>query len=305
MRPLDAAPGDEAECRIKGKVLKGSTEYTNPIAPGDIVMVELDPLHPKTGLILEVVERRNQFTRIKERTAKPQVLAANVDQIFCVCTPASPPWRPRFLDRLLIQAEIAEIPAVILCNKWDLAPNKREMEEQLDLYRSLEYPVLLVSALDGYGMDRLRECCAGKLSVLTGQSGVGKSSLINALLPGSALSVGRINEKYNRGTHTTTVATLFEDLGIRDAGIRDAGIRIIDTPGLRRFIPEGISGEELIYYMREFAPLAGTCSYGLSCSHRSERGCAVRDAVEAGRIHADRYESFLRIYDALQGKSDE
>jgi ribosome biogenesis GTPase len=146
-----------------------------------------------------------------------------------------------------------------------------------------------VSAVSGEGLEELRRITAGKLSVLVGQSGVGKSSLINALLPEAAQRVGDINEKYDRGNHTTTMSVLFED------GER----RFIDTPGIRRLLPDGISGGELILYMKEFAPLAGKCSYGLSCSHETEPGCKILEAVDAGAIHEERYESYLRIREDL------
>ena len=140
----------------------------------------------------------------------------------------------------------------------------------------------------------MRERIAGKRSVLTGQSGVGKSSLLNALVPELNIRTGAINEKYDRGNHTTTLAVMIELAGF------PAGTWIIDTPGMRRFVPDGISKEELVVNMREFVPLAGKCTYGLSCSHRHEPGCKIMEAVHAGVIHEDRYESFLRIFDELE-----
>jgi len=129
--------------------------------------------------------------------------------------------------------------------------------------------------------------------VLTGQSGVGKSSLINALQPGLDIKEGELNEKYNRGVHTTTMSYMIE--------LAD-NIRLIDTPGVRLFIPDGIEKDEIINHMREFAPLAGKCSFGMSCSHKTEPGCKILEAVAAGIIHEDRYESYLRIRDCLEGK---
>jgi ribosome biogenesis GTPase len=174
------------------------------------------------------------------------------------------------------------------------------VEERLEDFRRLGYRVLRVSAKTGQGLDELRELIAGKCAVLVGQSGVGKSSLINALLPESRIKTGVINEKYDRGNHTTTMSMMVE---LPENKGRQA--RLIDTPGIRRFVPDRIAAEDLILRMREFAPLAGTCTYGLSCSHRVEPGCKIMEAVAAGFIHEDRYQSFLRIYDELAGKNNE
>jgi ribosome biogenesis GTPase len=297
----------EIECRIKGKVLKGVEGFYNPLAPGDWVSLERDSSQPGKGRILAVEKRRNLFTRLNQqgfdrnRSVLPQILAANIDAVFCVCTPASPPWRPRFLDRLLLQADIARIPAWIVCNKWDLFRGDADIEERLEDFRRIGYPVLTVSARTGEGLEGLREAAAGRLSVLTGQSGVGKSSLVNALLGETRQKVGAVNEKYDRGNHITAMSVLLEGPEDREHPGRSAGF--IDTPGIRRLLPDGISAGEVELYMREFAPLAGKCSFGLSCAHRREPGCKIMEAVHAGAIHEDRYESFLRIKDELAGKA--
>jgi ribosome biogenesis GTPase len=300
------------ECRIKGKILKGVEAYYNPLAPGDRVSVEEDPRQPGTGLILGVEERRTVFTRFNQkglgagRSAVSQLLAANVDMVICVTSPVSPPFRPRFLDRALIQAEASGIAPVIVCNKLDLPAEDPDVEERLEDFRRVGYPVLRLSAKTGQGLEALRSLINGSVSVLVGQSGVGKSSLVNALLSESRIRVGTINEKYDRGNHTTTMSTLVELPPMDDsrAGPKAAEKRtfIIDTPGVRRFVPCGVTVEELILFMREFAPLAGTCAYGLSCSHQTEPGCKIMEAVSAGVIHEDRYESFLRVRDELSGK---
>jgi ribosome biogenesis GTPase len=275
------------------------------------VEVEEDPHHPGTGLILGLEERRNVFTRSNQkglgagRSAASQLLAANVDMVICVTSPASPPFRPRFLDRALIQADAAGIRPVIVCNKIDLLGDDPDVEERLEDFRRIGYPVLRLSAKTGEGVDALRSLIDGSFSVLVGQSGVGKSSLVNALLPEPRIRVGAINEKYDRGNHTTTMSDLVElpPRGGTGNGYEGPETFLIDTPGVRRFVPDGIGAEDLILYMREFAPLAGTCTYGLSCSHRIEPGCKIMEAVHAGVIHEDRYESFLRVRDELAGKS--
>jgi ribosome biogenesis GTPase len=308
--PAETAPvpGATLECRIKGKVLKGVEEYYNPLAPGDLVDVEYDPLHPGRGLIRGLRERRNVFTRLNQkelglnRAAVSQLLAANVDLVLCLTSPVSPPFRPRFIDRVLIQADAAGIPPLIVCNKIDLPWDDPDVDERLEDFRRIGYEVLRISTKTGEGLDELRSRIGGRVSVLTGQSGVGKSSLINALLSRPHIRVGAINEKYDRGKHTTTMSVMVEIPGL-GGGNPEGGTFLIDTPGVRRFVPGGIGPEELILHLREFAPLAGTCTFGRSCSHRTEPGCKIMEAVAAGVIHEDRYETFLRVMDELAGKN--
>jgi len=297
---------EEIECRIKGKVLKGVEGYYNALAPGDVVEID-------NGLIVGLEKRRNCFARFNQKGQAPQLLASNVDLIVCVSSIASPPFRPRFIDRALAQAEIAGIPAVIVCNKYDLAdPDLSDqdlsdsdfadpdIEERLSDFERIGYPVFRLSAKNGMGLEEFRQFISGKFSVLVGQSGTGKSSLINALIPELEIKTGEINEKYSRGKHTTTQGVLLESM---DGGGEANSIRVIDTPGIRRFAIADVKASELIFYMREFAPLAGKCSYGLSCSHQTETGCKIMEAVYAGVIHEDRYESFLRIQDEIAGKN--
>jgi ribosome biogenesis GTPase / thiamine phosphate phosphatase len=291
---------DAIECRIKGKVLKIAEDHYNPIAPGDQVQIEVNPAQPGTGMIVGLEKRKNFFSRFNQKGNCPQLLAANVDLVLCMTSRQSPPFRPRFLDRVLLQADSAGIPVLIVCNKIDLDgddynDDTLDANERLEDFRRIGFDVSFISTKTGEGLGDLRRRLEGKRSVLIGQSGVGKSSLINALIPETNLRTGMINEKYDRGNHTTTLSSMVE--------INDT-TWIIDTPGIRRFIPNGISAEDLIMNMREFAPLAGKCSYGLSCSHRSEPGCKIMEAVTAGVIHEDRYNSFLRIHDELSGKND-
>jgi ribosome biogenesis GTPase len=305
------AEGEEIECRIKGKVLKGVEGYYNPLAPGDVVEID-------NGLIVGLEKRRNCFARFNQKGQAPQLLASNVDLIVCVSSIASPPFRPRFIDRALVQAEIADIPAAIVCNKYDLAdfnptdfnltdldPVKTgiidpDIEERLSDFQRIGYPVFRLSAKTGTGLDEFRRFITGKFSVLVGQSGTGKSSLINALVPGLEIKTGEINEKYSRGKHTTTQGVLLEN---SNDGSAANSIRIIDTPGIRRFAIADLKAGEVILNMWEFAPLAGKCSFGLSCSHKTETGCKIMEAVHAGVIHEDRYESFLKIEDEISGKN--
>ena len=295
---IGEGPGEkETECRIKGKILKAAEGYYNPLAPGDIVYVS-------EGLVTGLEKRRNEFSRFNQKGRLPQLLASNVDLVLCVTSPSSPPFRPRFIDRALLQADVAGIPAAIVCNKYDLCNSEADpdTEERLSDFERIGCQVFRVSAKTGEGLDKFKKFTMGKFSVLVGQSGVGKSSLIKALIPDLEIRTGAINEKFDRGNHTTTQGILLE---IKDTVNREQGMartRFVDTPGIRRFAVTGIPAGDLILYLREFAPLAGKCSYGLSCSHETEPGCKILEAVHAGVIHEDRYESFLRIREELSGK---
>lgn len=292
------------ECRIKGKILKGVETYYNPLAPGDRVVFERDGVHTGQGLIISLEKRRNMFTRTNQkgrgrnRSAASQILAANVDLALCLTTPASPPFRPRFIDRLLVQAEYAGIMPVIVCNKCDL-PYDEAVTKRLNDFVRIGYRVLHVSVLTGTGIDALCELVRGKRSVLAGQSGVGKSSLVNTLIPGAGIKTGRINEKYDRGNHTTAMSRLMEIPALTDMKENGQKTFIIDTPGVRLFVPDGVTAGDIVMYMKEFASFAGTCAFGLSCTHQNEPGCKIVEAVESGIIHEDRYKSFLHIRDEI------
>ena len=285
------------ECRIKGKVLKGMEDYYNPLAPGDRVHIETDPLNPGTAQITAVEERRNMLTRFNQKGQKSQILAANIDIALCMTSLVSPPFRPRFLDRVLIQSELNGITPIILCNKWDIyndLPGKNcSAEERLSNYARIGYTVLRISAKTGYGLKELRSLITGKTSALLGQSGVGKTSLINALSPGLSLKIGAINEKFDRGNHTTSLSIMVGLPGFKQPSF------LIDTPGIRRMVPDGIKPQDIALYMKEFSAFIGSCTFGLSCTHRTEPGCTILEALKKGAIHPDRYESFIRIGDEL------
>ncbi len=275
-------------CRIKGKILADETDYYNPIAVGDLVEITEDRFTSTTGWITSRKERKNSLVRYNKKKGVPQVIAANIDTVVCVTSIKSPPFRPRFLDRLIISSLAEKINVLICVNKCDLGMDP-DTDERLGYYRSFGYKVLLVSAETGQGIEQLKEELLGRTSVFAGQSGVGKSTLLNVIDPGLKLKVGEISKKYDRGIHTTRFSIMIQNA---------EDTRIIDTPGIRELLIFDMEPEDLRHFFEEFKEPARSCSY-TSCLHINEPGCTVKTAVSEGRIHADRYESYLRIYDSL------
>lgn len=298
-------------CTIKGKVIKTEKEFYNPIAPGDIVEIEPDPLNDEKGQIVTLEQRKNTFLRWNVKGRCPQLLASNLDYLILVTTPDEPPFRPRFTDRALAQAEHQGITPVIVCNKWDLAEKMQtsdraaefeEIERRLNIWEDLGYRVLRISAKTGEGMAEFADLLEDHLSAFVGQSGVGKSSLINVMDNTCVLKTGSLSKKYGRGSHTTTKGTLIH-LTLNETlteGVQGRKANIIDTPGIRRFVLDDIEADDLALYYREFEPFVGKCKFGLNCKHDTEPECAVLDAVERGEITPERYDSWKRISEEIR-----
>lgn len=245
------------------------------------------------GTVVAVLPRRSRFSR---RAALPgnhpveQVIAANVDLLVPVFAAADPPPSWNLLDRYLVSAESLELPVLVCITKLDLVLSggalDKELREAVEEYRRIGYAVELVSALTGEGMDALKQALQGRISVLVGKSGVGKTTLLNALQPGLGLRVNEVSQATGKGKHTTTHLEMFP---------LDAGGAIVDTPGVREFGLWDVDADDLVLFFPEMRPFAGRCRFGLDCRHDEEPGCAIRQAVAQGQVSPRRYYSYLRL----------
>ena len=300
VRVEDAAAGDApgapvslVECRIMGKVLGGKQPVTdpayNPLAPGDWVTISLDAAVPRQGWILDRRARTSAIRRWNRKRQAPQTIAANVDRLLAVGSFAAPPFRPRFLDRLLLSAELGGAEPAVVVNKQDLGSSPA-IDRRLAGYRAMGYAVVTCSAVTGQGSAELRRLLAdAALPALVGHSGVGKSALLNRLDPSLKRAEGTLSRKYDRGAHTTRYGEM----------VAAAGILAIDTPGIRELEISDIEPQELRLWYRDFLPYVEECEFP-GCLCVSEPGCAVRAAVERGEILRDRYQSYRRILGELQ-----
>lgn len=266
------------ECKAKGVFRK---EKIKPLV-GDYVNIEILDETDKKGNIVEILERKNELIR-------PAV--ANVDQALVVFAVTKPKPHFNLLDRFLIMMERKDIPVILCFNKKDIA-SESEIQELKDIYEPCGYQMAFTSALEKENVDEIKVLLSGKTTTIAGPSGVGKSSLINILQPNANMETGSISEKIERGKHTTRHSEL---IWIED------DTYIMDTPGFSSLYTNDFEKEELKYYFPEFEPYEGTCRF-LGCDHVHEPGCAVKEAIEEGKIHPVRYKNYLEMYQELKDK---
>lgn len=277
--------GETVRCRIRGRLRLKGVRSTNPVVVGDEVACEAD--EGGDYVIADILPRRNYVIRRASNLSKEShIIAANVDQALLMASLRSPETPTEFVDRFLVTCEAYKVPVTILLSKLDLQ-DAEAVAEFRAVYEGAGYRVLEVSVREGRGVEEVRELLAGRTTLVSGNSGVGKSTLIQAIDPSLDIRTGEISERHHKGRHTTTFSTMYPLAG---------GGAVIDTPGIKGFGLIDIDEAELWHYFPEMMRVAPACRF-YNCTHTHEPGCAVTEAVKAGEIAWPRYESYLKIRD--------
>ena len=285
--------GEVVDSRIIGKFRLDGKRLTNPVAVGDEVEIEIDE-KDETATIKTILPRRNYVVRQSPRRKHDlHLLASNVDQAMVIVTIVNPNLKQGFIDRFLLMTEPYEIPAIIVFNKSDLYEEEdlAIYEYLREIYEKIGYTALLTSAIDGQGMDELRAVLKDKVTLIAGQSGVGKSTLANAIQPQLELRTQELSDYSGKGTHTTTFAEMHQ---------LDSGGAIIDTPGIKTLSFNHLEPMNVAHNFREFFRYSEDCRFGGNCLHRNEPGCAVKAAVENEEISELRYINYLTLLEEIE-----
>ena len=277
------------DCRIKGKLRLKGIKSTNPVAVGDHVLFEVDrhATSPE-GNITQIEERKNYIVRKSVNLSKQtHIIASNIDQVFLIITLNNPPTFPAFVDRFLVTAEAYQISAILLFNKIDSYKDfeLKEVNEFQKIYQDIGYTTFNISATKGIEIETVKSIMQDKVSMFSGHSGVGKSTLVNAISPDLNIKTAAISKQHQQGMHTTTYAEMFA---------LTKGIKIIDTPGIKGFGVVDMKPEEIGNYFPEFYKRKNKCKFH-NCLHHNEPKCAIIEAVEAGKISLSRYTSYLQM----------
>ena len=277
------------DCRIKGKLRLKGIKSTNPVAVGDHVLFEVDRhATAPEGNITQIEERKNYIVRKSVNLSKQtHIIASNIDQVFLIITLNNPPTFPAFVDRFLVTAEAYQISAILLFNKIDSYKDfeLKEVKEFQKIYQDIGYTTFNISATKGIEIETVKSIMQDKVSMFSGHSGVGKSTLVNAISPGLNIKTAAISKQHQQGMHTTTFAEMFA---------LTKGIKIIDTPGIKGFGVVDMKPEEIGNYFPEFYKRKNKCKFH-NCLHHNEPKCAIIEAVEAGKISLSRYTSYLQM----------
>ena len=283
-------------CRIVGKFRLGKLKLTNPVAVGDEVEVDVQEEETKVGNIVKIAPRRNYVVRQSPRKKHfLHLLASNIDQAILVVTIVSPALKQGFIDRFLLMTEPHDIPVTIIVNKSDLLTEEDHLlyEYIQAVYANIGYPTMLTSATNNEGIEAVRDLLKDKTTLVCGQSGVGKSTLVNAVESTIEARIGDISDYTGKGQHTTTFAEMFP---------LSFGGQLIDTPGIKSLSFNNLEPMDVAHNFREFFILSKDCKYG-DCAHREEPDCAVKAALEEGTISEYRYKSYLNILDGIEDQN--
>jgi ribosome biogenesis GTPase len=276
-------------CRIKGKLRLKGIKSTNPVAVGDWVIFEVDTLAVEPeGTIVEILERQNYIVRKSVNLSKQtHIIASNIDQVFLLITLHNPPTYPAFIDRFLVTAEAYQIPSILVFNKLDtyVPEQKQEINDLAAIYNAIGYKTLKISATERTNIASVELMMKNKVSMFSGHSGVGKSTLINAIAPDLNLKTAALSDQHQQGTHTTTFAEMFA---------LPKRMKLIDTPGIKGFGVVDMKPEEIGNYFPEFIALKSDCKFH-NCLHQNEPQCAVIDALNNGAVAETRYQNYLQM----------